>query len=191
MRINVNEIVRRVYALLDENESILEERVEYGDPGTMLRPLILDLLPDAARITLCAAPFGKIDDCVHLKSLRPSTDGMTTLELPSDFLRLVYVRMADWRGGVRTPLAWGGPDYHLRLRRQGRRDGGRMNPAVAIRCSGERKILEIFGSLKGMEVAELEYVAVPEIKGSFIELPPALVHDVATKTAEMVRCVIQ
>lgn len=183
----------RVYSLLDENEAILEERVEYGDPGTMLRPLIEDLLPDAARVVVSSAPLSKVDGCRHLVSLPAETGGeggMSTVMLPGDFLRLVYLRMSDWRVGVTVPLASGGEEHQMRLRRHRDASRRRISPAVAIRYCGDRRMLEVFGSASGSTVAQLDYLPVPRIEGQYIDLPPALVPDVCAKTAEMVYAVI-
>ena len=66
MKIRVKEIEKRVIALLDENEAILDERVTYGDPETELRTLIEMLLPDAARMVLAGLPASRLSECSRL-----------------------------------------------------------------------------------------------------------------------------
>lgn len=189
MKIKISEIIRRVYGLLDENEQILEERMEYGDPETMLRPLIIDLLPDAARIVIGTAPLCKFDDCRHLVDLETHDDGMMTAELPRDFLRLLYIKMTDWESGISTPLSFGG-ECHLLQKRRRSLPHRRNVPAVAVRGHGVNKVLEIYGSRKGSKVEFLDYVPVPEMSSKYIDLPPGLLSEVCAKTAKMVTDVI-
>lgn len=190
MDVKISEIITKVYALLDENETIIEERVEYGDPGTMLRDLIIDLLPEAARVVICGSPLSKIDECTHLSDVPTDGDGITGATLPADFLRLVNIRMSDWKTGVTVPLDFGGADYQLRNSStvSGMR---RRHPAVAIKYCGERRKLEIFGTVENSIIKELDYVALPEIKGNHINLPSGLVHDICVKIAEMVEAILK
>lgn len=187
MKIKVSELVRRVYDLLDENQAILEERVEYCDPDTMLKPLIIDLLPDAARIVINSAPLSKIDDCLRLTDLKTELDGVTVAALPENFLRLVHIRMSDWDYGVTVPMIYGGEEHQLRMRQR----AGRTAPAVAVRCRGKNKWLEIYGSGSGAAVASLDYAPIPEITGKYMDLPPSLISQVCAKTAEMIEHIIK
>lgn len=66
MKYDVKYIVSRVFDLLDENEEILEERVELADPGTHVAPLIAGLLPRIARDVLISIPADRIDECRRL-----------------------------------------------------------------------------------------------------------------------------
>lgn len=188
MKIKVSEIVSKVFALLDENETILEERVEYGDPGTMVRPLIEDLLPDVARVTISNAPLRQIDDCRHLRPGVTAGPGEAAYRLPDDFLRLVYVKMSDWSSGVVSPLSYDGEEYRLRLNRKSA--ARRRRAAVAISYRGDERYLEVFGSDTSATLTALDYVQVPSVQGQYIDLPPALVSDVCARTAEMVSAVI-
>lgn len=191
MKIRISKIVSRIFNLLDENETICEELVEYGDPGAMLRSLITDLLPDAARVVITSAPLHKIDDCRQLTKIPVRTDGQSrTVILPEDFLRLVYLRMSDWNCGVSVPLQYGGEEYHLRMG-AGKERTRRTSPAAAVACRGAERTLEIFGTGEDSEVIRFDYVPVPEISDAYINLPPALISDVCLKTAEMVGAVIE
>ena len=187
MKFKLNDIVKRVYSLLDENETIIEERVEYGDPGTMLRGLIIDLIPDAARVVLNSAPLSAVDEYRSLRDLPVEKRGsQTLLRLPDDFLRLVCFKMNGTERGVTEPLAFGGEEYMLRAAGSTRRS----RPAVAISHAGAEKTLEIFGDC-GAVAERLDYLAVPAIDGQHIDLPPGLFGDVCAKTAEMVTAIIE
>lgn len=188
MKFRLEEIEERVFALLDENLTLIEERVEYRDPGTSPVSLVAMLLPDAARIILSSAPLAEIGDCKRVVSgLRIETFGNhCELTLPERFLRLIYFRMADWEFGVSTPLAFGLEEHRLRARA-----GRRASPAVAIRENGSDKRLEIYGTATSGNVAVLEYVEIPELKENSIDLPGQLFQEVCAKTAEMIRIILE
>ena len=200
MKVKTSEMVSRVFALLNENEMISEERVEYGDPGAMLRPLILDLLPDAARAVIKEAPLSKINDCTHVSDLdltpeinQAGNTVMHTAQLPANFLRLLYARASDWPTGLTTPMEYGGDAYRLRVETEGRGNRGfraLRRPALAIRHTGQQATIEVFGSMPGARLESLDYAAQPEISGKHIDIPPALKLDICAKTAEMVAAVL-
>lgn len=191
MKIKISEIVKRVFDLLDENAELLDEKMEYCDPESSLRPLIIDLLPDAARVVLGSVSTSRIDECAHLRNIPCEASGnIAIVSLPSDFLRLVWIRMEGWTGGVTEPLAFGGEEHRMRLDRAMLRARRRISPAVAIRNRGDSSQLEILAPGTGLTVAEFDYLRKPEISATTIELPPGLVSDVCRKLAEMVGDVI-
>lgn len=188
MKLKVSELVGKIYNLLDENESIIEERVEYGDPGAMLRPLIEDLLPDAARMVIKSADISEMDDCISVAGVRTQGAEVLTAVLPEDFMRLVFVRMSDWKYGVSVSMDFESEQYQLRRHpRHLRRPSA---PAVAVRRQGSQKVLEIFGSTPEATVDCLDYICLPDISGKYINLPKGLVTSICTRTAEMVKEVI-
>lgn len=193
MKIKVKEIEALALALLDENDEILEDRVEYGDPGTELRGLIGTLLPEAARLVVCSASRADIDEVkeINPESVEYYGDGQATMKLPEDFLRLIYFRMSDWPRGVTEPLAADGDSLALRLGRSARMFGRRQTPAVAICQTGQGKMLRVLGTSAGAGVAEGSYLSVPKVEGGMIDLAPRLVHPVAAKIAEMVKLITE
>lgn len=191
MKIKTSEIVKRVFDLLDENETLVDERVEYCDPDTAVKPLIMDLLPDAARLTLSTLPLSEIDETVKVKlKVEYEGTGVGKARLPEDFLRLSYVRMTCWPYGISEPLAFGGEEYRLRNGRKGLAARRRSSPAVAISSRGSEKDIHIFGISEGAGVDSFEYVEVPKISGIYIELPPGTVSAVCSRLAGMVGDVI-
>lgn len=191
MKVKVSDIVTRVYSLLDENEALLEERVEYDDPSTALKPLIIELLPDAARLVLSQSSLSEIDECHHGPLTMVTYRGdMAEMRLPENFLRLVNFKMSDWRGGVSIPMAYGGEARQLMLRRSAATDRRRFSPAVAIRNRGDISTLEIFNTAPGSKVEEFDWIEVPKISGAYIDLPPGLVSAVCSKLSEMTAAVI-
>lgn len=190
MKYTVNEIGERVYALLDENREILDERMEYADPGVSLSSLIRMLLLDSARSVLLSAPLDEVDECKHLDSvsgLQHSGEEHALFAAPQDFLRLVWLRMSDWPVGVSSPLVVGSEEYRLRFRPHPGRVRSRRAPAVAILRRGDRVSIEVFGTVKGARVVEFDYIAQPAISNEAIDLPPALMPEVCAHLAGRIR----
>lgn len=210
MKVKISEIERRVYTLLDENRELVDERVMYGDPETAIKSLIIDLLPDAARVVLCSIDASYIDDCIEtgLKlevsmdkiPFSPAEPDITigNVSLKSDnlpgkiiktekpLLRLLYLRMSDWEYGVTQPLAVGSEEYTLRLPNPRRCWGRRVKPAVAVLHHRAEPVLQVFGTDSASFVDEIAYLTVPEVSGAYIDLPPGCVSAVCSKLAQMV-----
>lgn len=188
MEFRVEELRQRVYELLDENADIVEERVEYGDPGASVGMLIESFIPAAAKAAVKASPLSEIDECVRIVpagSPDRRAGHMAVLELPEDFFRLVYFRMEDWEEGVTEALEYGSLSCQLR-RRQGPYGYRMASPGVALRRRGGRYLLMIYGSGPESKAAELEYVAEPKLREGKIDFPAGLKEDVCERVAEMV-----
>lgn len=99
MILTISEITDRVYALLDENRELLEERVEYADPGTQLGPLIKALLPEAARKTLLEVPLSQIGECAVMDPLGVKTEDVQTLNATDDRARAGALTGGNLSGG--------------------------------------------------------------------------------------------
>ncbi|MDE7402694.1 MAG: hypothetical protein K2M87_04700 [Muribaculaceae bacterium] len=187
MKYSLSELMHRVLELLDENEKLIEERMEFGEACADLRDLIRVVIPGVARDVILDATLHQIDDCRHTDTKPVPTacgEGVYRLPLPEGFLRLVNFRMNLWPRGVKSPLAWGGEAHLLRNMKLAGRP--RRAPAVVINCRGDRSELEIFGAESGDFVAEFDYLEEPVIVGGFIELPPRQVAEICDKTAEKI-----
>lgn len=191
MKVSIKEIEERVIALLDENKSILADRVEYGDPGMELPALIRLLIPEAATKVVRETPIEAIRETVTFETARaePDGEGRKVVRLPDDFLRLARVRMSDWQRGVRVPLDPEGDAYSLRCG-SSPRCRRRHGPAVAITHRTGGLALEIFGTGAASRITCFEYVATPAIDGAYIRIPAGLAEDVARTAAEMVADVV-
>lgn len=220
MKITVKEITGRVYDLLDENREILEERVDYSDPGTQIGPLISALLPEAARQVLKEVPIEDLNECkvltpiqdiivteravvggvtgtdpgitqpVSIAKVRWRNDGIGELDLPDDYLRFVHFRMADWEEGLTRLMDYESSACRLRSRRRPDGTFSRRRPGLAVKERGRKKQLMIYGSTPGTEFAELEYVGKPEVNDSSIDLPQGVIHGVCVRLTEMVKAII-
>ncbi len=193
MEYDIKELRARIYELLDENQEILEERSDYGDPGASASILIERFLPIAAREVLSSASPEKIDESRRIVpngSPERIADYVSVLEMPSDFLRLLYFRMSDWEEGVTEAMEYG--SLACRLRSRIAPFGYRMTrPGVSLRRRGNRHLLMIYGSGPASRPAELEYLAMPELKDGKIDLPPGVVHDVCCRVSTMIREIIR
>lgn len=192
MKYSIEEIEERVYALLDENIEIIEERVTYCDPGASLSGLVRTFLRECARAVILEAPPAGLDECVRCTVLNARHEPeacKAVLTLPRDYLRLVYLRMSDWSNGIDILLDTSSEEYMLRLR-AGRRRPRRTSPAAAVRCRGESRILEIFGTCAGSAITDLDYVATPVLEDGRIDLPPGVFSAVCSRLAETIRAII-
>lgn len=195
MRYNISEIEERVYALLDENQEILDRLTDYADEQMHPRTLLRALLPDAARIVLSCISTSMLRESLQKEdasaAIRHCDGGMALLQLPGRFLRMLYFRMSDWERGVTVPLAWEGEEHSLRRPDSRRVRGRRSRPAVALRQGGAHPEMEIFGTTPGAAVAEFEWLEAPEIEGDEISLPAGAFGEVCVKLAEMMRAIIK
>ena len=194
MTYTLKQIEERVFALLDENQEIQDERIYFADPCVSVASLIDMLVEETAREVLATCDISLIDECEHYPPFsvtsalnrvpaiggitemmctvkRNALTGKTRIQLPDDFLRLLHFRMSDWDDGVSTPLVYGGDECRLRMGARIGRRSHRHRPAVAIDLRGEKKYLEIFGSADGATVAELDFLTIPRLSGDTIRLP--------------------
>lgn len=202
MLIPIDDIKERVCALLDENPDIIREQTEYGDPEYSILQLVEIYLEDAAKIVAASAPLAEIAECSVLGTGLDSPGGKVygavtvkmseecvRMELPSDFLRLAWIRMSDWNHSVSEPLAFGGDEY--RLRQGGLRRSRRRCPAVAVHQVGPLKRMEIYGSRPGERVVEFGWITVPCRVGDNLELPHGLFSRLCRQVADMVKLNLQ
>ena len=187
MKYSIEEIEERVCALLDENIEIIEEQVTYCDPGASLSGLVRTFLCECARTVILEAPQAVLDECVRCTVLNARHEPeacKAVLTLPRD-----YLRMSDWSNGIDILLDTSSEEYMLRSR-AGRRRPRRTSPAAAVRCRGESRILEIFGTCAGSAITDLDYVAVPVLADGMIDFPPGVFPAVCSGLAETIRAII-
>ena len=192
MKYSIEEIEERVCALLDENIEIIEEQVTYCDPGASLSGLVRTFLCECARTVILEAPQAVLDECVRCTVLNARHEPeacKAVLTLPRDYLRLVYLRMSDWSNGIDILLDTSSEEYMLRSR-AGRRRPRRTSPAAAVRCRGESRILEIFGTCAGSALRVFANVAVPVLADGMIDFPPGVFPAVCSGLAETIRAII-
>lgn len=184
MKISIEKMAGRVLRHLDENETLLRERMEYEAEGCDLLTLVEEELPGAAREAILEAAPSLLDDCKVLEGRRltPFGEGRGMLELPPDCLRILYLRMEDWADGLVTLMDPRGEECSLRRFAWGRRKGRWPLPGAALLPGGA---LEVFG-VGSPVVARLAYVADPAAMPGMLEIPRLLLDAVVMRTAERI-----
>lgn len=171
MKYRIEDTLKDVRVALDEN-GVCEPLVSISDNDTLLLDdLIRNKTVDAVRMVEVKAPGSMLDEGVDFSEndlVWPSgVDGIgwAYLELPKDFLRLVYFKMSDWHRGVSEVIY---PDNPLYSRQKSKYSGVRgnpENPVCAIVTKPPYKVLECYSSNTAGKVSieVARYLPVPEI----------------------------
>lgn len=196
---SINQIEERVLALLDENRTILEERMEYCDPGLSVLPLIRGYVEEVAEQAVRKADASILEGCEHLIDSEftinyysddgDETQPMALVTLPCEFLRMIFLEMEDWGECVVKLLKYGSEEHTLRMSRRDRQRGLRSRPAAALRPGRDAdgcRVLEVFGSKRGAKVRRLGWLPIPKIENDEIVLPRVLFGEICSRIAELV-----
>lgn len=170
MKVSVKDVTESVLRRLNENPSLPEEMMEYGEPWMDVRVMIEGILPEVAERVIMEADAEEIREWLPLgvNAIRVRTGEIcrTLLPLPDDYLRMVYIRMSDWSEEVSRIIDSRSDVISYRRLREKRRGYGRSSiPAVAQVFHDRRRALEIFGSVEGSRLAEGGYLPKPERDG--------------------------
>ena len=153
-----------------------ENRVRIIAPG-ILSSLILDTPPE------------DFSDPKKLSSdISIDENGTVTLKLPEDFLKLVSIRMSDWKRSVTQPVVTGQLDHSLQSSRFAALRGNPERPVVmkGFDNAGNR-CLRLFTSSRDATLAEGLYMASPDISGDSISIPEGLYHQLVARLAESIK----
>lgn len=195
---SMNQIEERVLALLDENRTLLEERMQYCDPGVSILPLIREFVEEVAEKTVREADASILEGCEHLIdsefTINYYSDGgdesqpMALVKLPCEFLRMIFLEMEDWGECVVKLLTYESEEHTLRQSRRYRQRGMRSRPAAALRPGRDAdgcRVLEVFGSKRGAKVRRLGWLPIPKIENEEIVLPRVLFGEICSRIAEL------
>lgn len=194
MEVKIREMVGRVLKLLDENEEILSEKMEFGYPETNLMSLIAEMLPEVAEQVVRESPLSDIDEWLEMDGeCEWVSPGHGEVELPLDFLRLVTFRMSDWRRKVSTVISPDSSNYSLYFDARGARRGVRKSPAVALVNGATRRRLEFVGSTTpGAYVEIAGYLPLPQRDDpDALWIPRSLLGKVAEASAAKVKSICE
>ena len=166
MLYSVRQIVSDTRVMLDHNA---EERplIRIDDLYTLtLDQLIASKIETAARQVLEEAPLHSLAPgkplCASLAWVERPGWGMAVLPLPDDFLRLLHVRLSDWRRPARI-ITDTHPDYRWQA-----------SPFAELYSSAGGP---------GVTIEQAQYVAVPLIANGHIEWPQLLHYDIVSRIA--------
>jgi len=190
MVIRIADLVSKVMKILDENEEIIVDKMEFGYPGTNLPELIAETLPCIAERVVSEASLHEIDEWLELDcDFEWVSPGRGEMELPNDFMRLVTFRMSDWKHSVSSVISSDSPLYALRFSPLASRRTVRKAPAVAIVEGSCRRILEFIGSEDpGAYLERGGYLPLPHGENpEELWIPRSLVPDVAARAAAEIR----
>lgn len=132
-----------------------------GDNLSELKPVydyVDEQLPIAANEVLLSAPIHKLSS-YEKRGAEVSTsnsNGVCVITLPSDFLRLTMVKLAEWSNPVSVPIAVDHPLYKQQYNKYTR--GHQDKPVVAYVDKAGDKILECYSYNKNTEVEVLSYI---------------------------------
>lgn len=133
------EIIQRTLTHLDEL-SVTE--VQYGAPEFPIDKYV----DEAVKRVVLAAPIHTLGGGNEWPTSAAMTikDGVGVVDIPEDFLRLIWFRLPSWKRGVAWPIYENSPEYARQMHRATR--GGATKPVCAI-VEGGRK-MELYSAVE-------------------------------------------
>ena len=192
MKTNIAEITEIVLARLDESPEVLADAVEYGSESFDLRELFLILLPSCAERVLLESDLAEVSEWYPLEGNVLSDPGVSMrafLPLPEDYFRLLYLRMSDWPEAETRVMSVGRETASLREywdSRPGFRR--RVHPAVNTGYREGKRVLIIYGTVRGARLAEGGYLPRPREDGAGnLLFPPSLAGELIDETVRTIK----
>ncbi len=146
---NVSDIIKAVRIILDENQS---DSVLVSDDTLDLDSLIESQITNGLRRALIIAPQSMVDNGQSFSSNQitwgksQAGTGWGSIDLPTDFLRLLSFKMSDWIRPVVNPITPDDPSYSQQKFNYPGLRGTPQCPVVAIVEGTSNKKLEFFCS---------------------------------------------
>ena len=196
MTYEIADILRDVRVILDQNQ--IEESIIDDHDTLKLDELIHTKIFHAARELLESSDVSLIDTGRTMDIVTDGEDKNLTevedrgalsvwrLDLPDNYLRLLSLKMSDWRRAVHGTIPFESEEYS---RLQSRHIGITGNPErpVVAECVGsdDRRWLEIYTS--SGDVTMFRYCAVPECYGCcLLDFPERLYRQLIYRAAALV-----
>jgi hypothetical protein len=155
-----------VITKLEERSAFLSDNsngpiISGGNNLSELKPVydyVDEQLPIAANEVLLSAPIHKLSatqaDVSGISTL--NANGVCTIVLPDDYLRLVKVKLTEWSTPVSIPISVDHPLYRQQHNKYTR--GHQDKPVVAYVEVGSEKRLECYSYTKNSTVESLLYI---------------------------------
>lgn len=172
-----------------------------GDVDTLsVNDIIEEAIPRAARLILMIAPLYRIDTTKN--GITKAEDGTITsptvtmtkqgdgyvgkMKIPTDFLRLVSIRMSDWKRSGRA-ISEEDEEYAEQQSEFAGIRGNVSKPIAALVHGGDGLYLELYSSNSSeATLQQFTYVAMPTVsKEGKIDLPEKLVDAIVYLTASL------
>ena len=165
--------------------------IAIADPYTLsLDELIRSKVELAARMVVSEAPAQMLMPGCPVRTRlswqgRPGR-GMAMLPLPEDFLRLLTVRLSDWRRPARI-ISDDDPSCRWQSSPFAGVRGNPARPVAVVTASPAGKVVELYSSMAGPSVRliQAQYVPCPRVTDGWIRLPESLYHDVVARVAHL------
>ena len=162
------------------------------DPYTLsLDELIRSKVEMAARAVLLEAPSELLVPGLPVRTrlIWPGCPGkgMAMLPLPEDFLRLLSVRLSDWRRPARI-ITDDDPASRWQSSPFAGVRGNPARPVAVITANPAGRVAALYSSMAGPSVrlVQAQYVPIPRITDGFIRLPESIYHDVVARIAQFI-----
>lgn len=166
MNYSVATITADVRACLDEI-GVNEAEFLQGSDSANMDAIIESKIPDAIRFINLNAPLEMLDPKNQTGSGSSNESGMVSLALPSDYLRLCYAFIDEWKFPVSSIILYTDKQYaalknHITT-------GHPDTPKVAISVNASGRMLELYSSSKkrGTVPISYGYIAEPTKSGSY------------------------
>lgn len=187
--VGIGELASDMAALL--GESLLPECQPEESPFPDLEKQVRILAPIVLETLIMESePFDLMDAAGRIDSeIRIDSEGMVTLELPDDFLRLICLKMSDWQRPVTSITTVGNPLFY----RQGSRwKGIRGTPEHPVALPGfttdGKGALHLYSSKTGATLEQALYIPRPSLSAKDeLKVPSALYPSLLLKLTEWMK----
>lgn len=184
--IAISKLSSDVAALL--GESLLPECATPESPFPDLEDSVRILAPGfLAELLLASDSIDISASAVNIPGTpQINSDGVVSLDCPDDFLRIISLKMSDWRCPVTALSIPSDPDFR---RLFSLRDGIRGNPERPVAflsfANEGKRTLKMLSSKEGARLEIALYVARPTIDSAgYIKIPDGLYHPLLIKLKE-------
>lgn len=165
--------------------------IAIDDPYTLsLDELIRSKVEIAARDVLLEAPAALLmpGHPIHSRLIWEDCPGrgMAMLPLPDNFLRLLSVRLSDWRRPARI-ISDDDPACRWQSSPFAGVRGNPARPVAVITATPAGRVAALYSSMAGpaVRILQAQYVPCPRITDGFIRLPEALYPEVVARIAHL------
>lgn len=168
-------IIKEVKIILNENISI--DALLLDDPNQLeLEDLISSRIVDAVTAVHENAPIEKLTGVPLTGGIAFRSNGVGTMPLPNDFLRLVIFQLEGWSRPVTMAITDTSPLYAQQMSRFIGVRGGVEKPVCAISTIGSTRVLEIFSAAPSTtpDIARASYIPIPAIDAGTIKIAKRL-----------------
>ncbi len=165
MKVAATNMASDVRVAIDMNRTNKQLITAADQETLLLNDIIESKLCDAIRLTELECPVSMLESGIDCSDRTHDIDssGRVSLQLPSDFMRMVALEMSDWKKPVYDFIDDTDPAYS-RLQSPWRGIAGSPEqPAAAIRLRATGKVVEGYTSGAGATIEMALYRALPSI----------------------------